>query len=59
MIPDDKIQDFFFMNDEDQAQEYDMSAALTMSGMILKDRQQDKVYNNNTCIHSLLSITGL
>jgi hypothetical protein len=46
LIPTDKIQDFFFMNDEEEQEEYGFStkkATIAISGNILKEKQKDEV----------------
>lgn len=46
MIPSDKIQDFFFMGDEEEMKEYGFSskqASIALSGNILKEKTKDEV----------------
>lgn len=46
MIPTDKLQDFFFMNDADEVENYGFSstkAAIALSGNLLKDKPKDEV----------------
>lgn len=49
MIPTEKLQDFFFMNEDEEVDNYGFSstkAAIAISGNILKDKNKDEVNNH-------------